>query len=1059
MSLNKNKTYLNKVEMRKFFILITILFGVAQGALAHDDAQPWCFWYWMYGAVSKAGIHEDLQGMKDIGLGGTYLMPIKSPTEKPEYGGKAEQLSPDFWDMVKYSIQQADSLGLQLGVHVCDGFALAGGPWITEKESMQKIVYADTIVEGPLKTITMPIPHAGYYEDIACFALPAKTIDRLPSPEITCSPSFSIDDKGVIKATEPGWITYDFTKSVTVRNIEVAPGSNNFQSQRFKIYASDDGKTFRFISQMVPPRQGWQNSGYNVTFAFAPTTARYFRLEWSPEGTEPGSEDLDAAKWKPNLKVNAIVFHGSPRIGQWEGKAGYVWRIAAETSESEVPQADCTPLNAIIRLQMDGNRVVTPLPKGRWRILRMGHSSTNQMNATAGGGKGLEVDKFSADAVNKQIDNWFGHFMALDSTRRALRYMHVDSWECGCQNWGSDFAGQFLARRGYDLLPYLPVMVGIPVQSAAASEKVLRDVRTTVNDLINDVFFATVHQRAARYGVLLSSESVAPTMTSDGMEHYKNVDIPMGEYWLNSPTHDKPNDMLDAISGAHVYGKKIVQAEGFTEVRGVWNESPSMLKTLLDRNLALGMNRLFFHVTAHNPWLNRRPGMTLDGIGLYFQRNQTWYPEASAMVDYVTRCQRLLQEGRPVADIAVFTGEEMPRRAVLPERLVNTLPGLFGDARVAEEKARMANINQLITESPVGVYHSSGIVDTKDWVNPLHGYAYDSFNPDVITHYAKAENGNILLPDGAKYRILVLQRDNPMNPSCLPLSKEVSEKVAEFRNAGVVIVDSVYRDNDFSRYGLLRDVVLPADIAYVHRSLDDAGDIYFLSNQRAEMRSFKACFRCSGRQPMLYDALEDKYLKPDSIDISRDYTGVGVTLQPNGSLFVIFSNADSIHPVSQMKCNNSQPLSVDKWKVTFKENGTIVSTDRLFDWSTSTDDKVKYYSGHAMYESTFRVSGEMLKRKCLKINLGTVCDVAHVWINGKDCGIVWTPPMEVDISDAVKKGKNNIRVEVVNTWANALRGADEGRPPFDGIWTNAKYRMKSTQLLPAGLLGPINIKY
>ena len=94
-----------------------------------------------------------------------------------------------------------------------------------------------------------------------------------------------------------------------------------------------------------------------------------------------------------------------------------------------------------------------------------------------------------------------------------------------------------------------------------------------------------------------------------------------------------------------------------------------MLKPLLDRNYALGINKLFFHVYTHNPWMNHRPGMTLDGIGLFFQRDQTWWEEGKSFVDYITRCQTLLQYGHPVADIAVFTGEEMPRRSILPERL------------------------------------------------------------------------------------------------------------------------------------------------------------------------------------------------------------------------------------------------------------------------------------------------------------------------------------------------------------------------------------------------------
>ena len=190
--------------------------------------------------------------------------------------------------------------------------------------------------------------------------------------------------------------------------------------------------------------------------------------------------------------------------------------------------------------------------------------------------------------------------------------------------------------------------------------------------------------------------------------------------------------MLDAVSGAHIYNKNIVQAEEFTEVRGVWNETPAMLKPMLDRNLALGMNKLFFHVTAHNPWMDRKPGMTLDGIGLFFQRDNTWYPEARGFVDYITLCQNYLQQGRPVVDIAVFTGEEIPSRSLTPDKLVPMLPGVFGAERVASEQKRMANVGIPMEESPVGVTHSANILDLKDWCNALHGYKYDSMNKDAL---------------------------------------------------------------------------------------------------------------------------------------------------------------------------------------------------------------------------------------------------------------------------------------------------------------------------------------
>ena len=109
-------------------ILLTLLLCLAIMSRGNDTTKPWTFWYWMYGAVSEEGIKADLQAMKDVGLGGCYLMPIRGTEEKPEYEGKAQQLTPRFWEMVDYAMQQSDSLGLGMGIHVCDGFALAGGP-------------------------------------------------------------------------------------------------------------------------------------------------------------------------------------------------------------------------------------------------------------------------------------------------------------------------------------------------------------------------------------------------------------------------------------------------------------------------------------------------------------------------------------------------------------------------------------------------------------------------------------------------------------------------------------------------------------------------------------------------------------------------------------------------------------------------------------------------------------------------------------------------------------------------------------------------------------------
>lgn len=1076
-----------------------------------EEVKPWTFWYWMFGAVTKEGITADLEAMKHAGLGGTYLMPIKGIKEGPQYNGNAQQLTPEWWEMVRFSMEEADRLGLKLGMHICDGFALAGGPWNTPKESMQKVVWSDTIIDGgKLKALRLPQPEAyeGYYEDIALFALPVKATkdettgevaDEMPA-KMTCTniasgkdidpkKTVNVDAAGVIRSSYPCYIQYEYAQPFTCRNIEIILSGNNYQAHRLKVMASDDGVNYRLVKQLIPARQGWQNTDENSTHAIPATTARYFRFYWTPEGSEPGSEDMDAAKWKPNLKIKQLRLQREARLNQWEGKAGLVWRVASATKEEEIGKEDCYNLSQIIYLteQFKGSptndtnpstgdfkeRTLTAtLPKGKWKILRMGHTATGHTNATGGGAKGLECNKFDPKAVRKQFDNWYAQAFVKTNpalARRVLKYMHVDSWECGSQNWSDNFAAEFSKRRGYDLMPYLPLLAGIPMETAERSEKILRDVRTTIAELVVDVFYQVLADCAKEYDCQFSAECVAPTMVSDGLLHYQKVDLPMGEFWLNSPTHDKPNDMLDAISGAHIYGKNIIQAEGFTEVRGTWDEHPGMLKALLDRNYALGINRLFFHVYVHNPWLDRKPGMTLDGIGLFFQRDQTWWDKgAKAFCDYVTRCQALLQYGHPVTDIAVFTGEEMPRRSILPERLVPSLPGIFGSERVESERIRLANEGQPLRVRPVGVTHSANMADPDKWVNPLRGYAYDSFNKDALLRLAKAENGQLTLPGGASYKVLVLPLPRPMNPDPVELSPEVKQKINELKQAGVLIPAIPYKEDDFSAYGLERDLIVPQDIAWTHRR-GDLGDIYFIANQREETRTFTASMRINGKKPECWNPVTGEIDAAPSYAQKGNRTEVTLTLAPNESVFIVFSSEEAGKGNSannqkpEKEKNNSTPnsrnvaLETKEYAITFANTGKEITRNELFDWSQDADEQIRYYSGTANYKTTFRWKDKLKKNQQVFLNLGQICNIATVRVNGVDCGTIWTAPYRADITAALKKGVNELEIEVTNTWANAFLGADEGKAPFPGIWANAKYRRQEKTLLPAGLLGPLSL--
>jgi len=1131
-------------------LLASFIFSASIFAQQNENAKPWVFWYWVKGAVSKEGITADLEAMKSNGIAGAYLMSIQGPDKTPVFSPPAIQLTPGWWKMVDFAMTEAKRLNLKLGMHVSDGFALAGGPWITPELSMQKVVWSKINISNSNTKITLaqPISKENYYKDIAVYAYPSPVGGSISTrtiiPKITASNGN--DATGLIQpgnkknfgSNEPCYIQYEFEKPFTCRTITIKVSGNNYQAQRLAIEVSNDGKVFRSIGRLEAPRHGWQDTDEDVTHSIVPATAKFYRFIYDKNGSEPGAEDLDAAKWKPSLKLVNLELSSEAQINQFEGKNGSVWRVSKRSTEQQIAKNLCVPFNKIInltsKLNPDGS-LNWKAPNGNWTILRVGHTSTGHTNATGGGGMGLECDKFNPEAVKLQFDNWYGEALkhgGPEIAKKVLSIFHVDSWECGSQNWSPLFKAEFLKRRGYDLTPYLPIITGLPVESAAVSENFLYDVRKTISELVVDQFYKTLAKLAKEQGVTFTAESIAPTMMSDGLMHYKTVDIPMGEFWLNSPTHDKPNDMLDAISGAHIYGKNIIQAEAFTTVRMDWNENPANMKTLQDRNYALGINKLVYHVFTHNPWTDRKPGMTLDGVGLYFQRDQTWWKAGKAWIDYATRTQNLLQQGKPVVDIAVFTGEELPRRSVLPDRLVETLPGIFGADVVEAEKKRLANIGEPLRQIPAGVTHSANMADPENWVNPLRGYTYDSFNPDVL-NTATVKDGNVVFQSGATYKILVIPGKMKMNPNYQYISYGMVKKLSELVKAGAKVIigdkplyqsgikqvndaefnkivedvwggsfkviDSfpskfdavmtntmfkglgkgkIYKapitDNTFEAMGINPDFfasekgIIPEDeyaknIAFTHRKLDNK-EIYFISNQENRERVLDLIFNQNKVLPVIYDAVTDQYTQP------KHWSGnpFGITYMdfkfaPNQSLFVIFTKMDTLSKAENgnnwLIFKTIQDISKTwqaKFDTTYGGPSKPIIFNDLTDWTKNTDSLVKYYSGTAVYTKTFTFNGNLKANSW--IDLGDFSSIAEVKINGINCGTLWTAPHRLEISKAIKKGENQITIEVTNTWANRLIG-DSKLPENKRITkTTAPFRLEGKPLNPAGLLGPVVIQ-
>jgi hypothetical protein len=1075
-------------------------------------AKPWCFWYWMNGCVSKEGIVADLDAMKEAGLGGAYIFSIRGVQKPSLYEPALQTLSPEWWAMIRFTLEEAGKRNLQMGLHISDGFALAGGPWIKPEQSMQKVVWVEQKIQeikkiksGKNLNLQLPQPETNenFYRDIAVYAYPAPSSvstkpprpDRISAEGDTSDLSFLTDahGNGTFRSEEPVRILYEYKKPFLCRSIVTKVNGTVYQCHRFKLEASDDGVNYCFVAQLEPPRHGWQNTGADVTHAIPPTKARFFRFSWTKEGSGAGAEDLDNAKWKPTLKLTGLYLSSEPKIHHFEGKNGSVWRLGKTTTAEQVSQECCVDPKQLLDISkfVDANGVLTwKAPKGNWILLRMGHTSTGSTNATGGAGAGLECDKFSATAVQSQFDHWFGKACNLagpELVGKVLKYMHIDSWECGSQNWSMHFADEFLKRRGYDLKPWLPVMAGVPVGSVQQTEKVLYDVRRTISELVNDVFYRRMVTAAHAKGCQVSAECVAPTMTSDGMLHYQSVDQPMGEFWLNSPTHDKPNDMLDAISGAHIYGKNLIQAEGFTQLKNLWEETPSSLKPLLDGQYSLGLNRFFFHVFVHNPFLDRKPGMTLSGMGLFFQRDQTWWKPAKAWMEYLTRCQSLLQLGHPVADIAVFGGLELPGRALTPDRLVSSLPGIFGPERVENERIRLENKGVPVTESPIGVTHTVNILNPSEWLNALRGYQYDTFNPDVLFRLAKAENGRIILPGGASYRLLVMPQPHPMSPdSITPYTEEetrLRDVLSYLRAENIpVLMPTVlaadlktkpqipWMEEDFSSLGIPRDLEIIENgqsvyksVGYCHRAGKDF-DLYFLTNQKQEPRTLNLSFRVTGKIPEIYDPLDGSIRTAANWKIEHQKTRLSLKLEPGAALFVVFEKptADTIgllkeEPFNTLDCPGLQGPWAVRFDTAFGGPAQPEVFPALTSWSKHQNPDIQHYSGTALYTGSFTLNAPLNPNGNYLLNLGKVADIAEVFVNGQCCGTAWTAPWTVDVSNALKSGQNLLEIRVTNTWANRLEG-DASLPVNERTtWTDGRYRKKTRNLLEAGLLGPLKL--
>jgi hypothetical protein len=606
-----------------------------------------------------------------------------------------------------------------------------------------------------------------------------------------------------------------------------------------------------------------------------------------------------------NLKEKSLFARG-----YCSGYEGGGIALIVPPGKFPAPEAGATVQSARLvdlttRMDKTG-RLAWDVPAGKWTVLRFGYRPTGALVKPTE--EGLECDKMSKGALDVHFKSLMAQLIAdvrpLAGEGKTLVATHIDSWEAGPGNWTPRFREEFKKRRGYDPLFFLPILTDRVVDNLDVSERFLWDFRQTISDLIVENYAGHMQTLAHQHGLRLSIEGYDGSPCDD-MTYAARADVPMGEFWCD--TYQTKYSCTEMASTAHVYGKKVVQAEAFTSENfgptGGWYYHPAATKSLGDWALCEGINRFVFHNFTIQPDLNRKPGVVW--FGTYHQRNQTWWELSTAYHRYLARCQFLLQQGLFVADVCYLAPEASPQYFLSPQ-----------------DRSK---------------------------------YNYDGCTAEAVLTRMSVKDGRLVLPDGMSYRLLVLPKLSTMTPRLLRKIKQLVEdgstvvgprplrspslqdypqcdqelksladdlwgncdgKTVKERSVGKGKI--LWGDGDLPLYAATRVHCTPSYPSYtelypplpwlhgclsalgtppdfesgsgfkcIHRRVGDT-DLYFVANPEPVWRETDCAFRVAGKQPELWDPVAGTVQRQALFREKDGLTTLPLRLGPSGSVFLIF---------------------------------------------------------------------------------------------------------------------------------------------------------------------------
>lgn len=1000
---------------------ISILSSMSQSSLTYgfdhpqDTARTKVWWFFGETETTLEGITADLEAFKSAGVGGVvYYDQVHGSGESTD-----RVFDTHWWQSLIFASQEARRLDLSFEANIGNGY-VAGGKWITPDCSMQRLTVSETLLRGGnRRRLALPKCPLNWHYDVAVLALPYREELLGTSRLLNVVPTGQRDSV----------LVFDFGKPFTARSISYeakAQGKARTSSMQVPPFAprtemskgettnwnffgcgyrklpnigllevSDDGTHYRPVCKLRPR---YQNLGgvKQQTIAFPTTRGRYFRVTLVDH----------------TVPLDNVVISARACVDAWEAKASLVSDFIDAETTPDYNIEEVMQVNDIVdltdRMNADGTLVMPEDMKGDWLVMRFvsvstgGHTKHGRKDAL-----GLECDKLSVKGARL---HWRSYTKPVIDSIRAhggtIEGICMDSHEAGPQNWTQDMPQHFRRLRGYDLKSFLPTIAGGMIIREETHSLFLKDFRRTISDLMTSNYFGEFNRLCREEGLTLTAQAVggALCMAGDNIEVKRLVDKPQGEFWGYQTEGNY--DIKDCSSATHVYGKQIASGEAFTDI--TYKHSLADIKNLADAAYAFGINEFVVCAVAYQADTAGRRLNTANGRQYVLNRLNTLWPFSQSFWDYQARCSWMLRQGKPVSDIALYLGDDVPSRI----------------------------LSHLLPPIP-------------------QGYDFDAMTTDALLNRVQPLNGRLVLPDGVSYSILLLPSGEELTPS-------VRKKVDALQAAGCKVWYSHSRHplgEALLTDGLYPDVDAPAtsNLYFCHRTTGEF-DFYFLNNHSDEAISGRFTFRIGASCVELWNPLTGERHRLASEN--RDgLTSAYLTMAPRESFFVVLSNTPSTNPLLQQIEPTSLPLT-GSWQLQFDPAhggpANPVSLDTLTDWTQSSDLRQRYYSGTVAYTTTFTLD-QQDRSATYRLAFDRIGSVAQVFVNGHEAGTVWCSPWQVDITPYILKGPNRLEVRVANCLWNRLVG-DANRPETERLMQQTTLLAKPTdRLLHSGLMGTVKV--